>query len=392
MTDSTSVTVREDGVHALSNQFNNQDAMAVLRDTIARDCNDAEFGLFLETCKAMGLNPFQRQIHAVVRTSSKGDRTLTIQTGIDGYRLIGQRTGEVNGMDGPYWCGPDDVWHEHWGADTPPTAAKVIIYRKGVERGFSGVATYKEYVQTYFDRDTKRQKPNSMWAKMPASQLAKCAEALAWRRAFPAEMAGVYSDEEMAQADNEAPPAKTRAEARRDLGQGMAQAETAARDREQAKKAPAPEPAAPTTDEDARLRKLFDALPWMEPTHDLLTTMGRRIADLAPIVGAPVTRNALAEWAKKLPEGTDPYMEITAEFANKVIAAEAEERKAAGLTTEAVDPETGEVIEGEVVSELKVPRCHKCGGELEGRMGGDNMDIEEFCPKCDGIVDEEPFE
>jgi hypothetical protein len=41
-----------------------------------------------------------------------------------------------------------------------------------------------------------------MWAKFPSVMLAKCAEMIALRRAFPAELSGLYSTEEMSQADD----------------------------------------------------------------------------------------------------------------------------------------------------------------------------------------------
>ena len=121
---------------------------------------------------------------------------VNMQIGIDGARLIAQRTSRYAGQDGPYWCGEDGVWKDVWLSTEAPRAAKVNVYLMGVERGTPGVAHWDEYVQLY------QGKPTDMWRKMPALMLAKCAEMLALRKAFPQELSGLYTQEEMGQADN----------------------------------------------------------------------------------------------------------------------------------------------------------------------------------------------
>ena len=68
--------------------------LALIKQTIAKDCNTDEFNLFIEVCRQTGLNPIRKQIYCAVYSKDKPDkRQMTIITGIDGYRAIANRSG-----------------------------------------------------------------------------------------------------------------------------------------------------------------------------------------------------------------------------------------------------------------------------------------------------------
>lgn len=167
------------------------DQIDLIRRTIAVGATDQELKLFLYQCERTGLDPLARQIYSIKRAGK-----MVTQIGIDGARLVAQRTGRYAGQDGPYWCGDDGVWVDVWLSKDAPRAAKVNVYLMGIERGTPGVAHWDEYAQIY------NGKPTDMWKRMPALMLAKCAEMLALRKAFPQELSGLYTQEEMGQADN----------------------------------------------------------------------------------------------------------------------------------------------------------------------------------------------
>ena len=158
----------------------------LISTTIAPGCSVDELRLFAYACQRTGLDPFSKQIYAIKRGGK-----MTIQAGIDGLRSIAERTGQLDGSE-TVWCGEDGQWADVWLSSKPPAAAKTIIHRKGSSHPFVGVARFADY-----------NAGQGLWSKMPAAMIAKCSEALALRKAFPADLSGVYSTDEMQQAEVE---------------------------------------------------------------------------------------------------------------------------------------------------------------------------------------------
>lgn len=154
------------------------------RKTVFKEGSDAEFELFMHLVSKTGLDPLARQIYAV-----KLQGKVAPIVSIDGLRLTAERSGKYAGQVGPQWCGKDGIWKDVWLSSESPAAARVGILRKDFAQPCWGVARYASY-----------SRPSPTWSSMGDVMIAKCAEALGLRKAFPMELSGLYTQEEMEQA------------------------------------------------------------------------------------------------------------------------------------------------------------------------------------------------
>lgn len=169
------------------------DQVALLKRTVAKGTTNDEFALFLWVAKKHKLDPMTRQLHCVKRWSNaESKEVMAIQIGIDGYRTMAARSHKDYGSVGE----PEFEYKED---GKTLLLARVKVWRKGHEHPTVAVAFWDEYMP---DINSKQA---WMWRRMPRGQLAKCAEALVLRKAYP-DLADIYTDEEMAQADIDLSP------------------------------------------------------------------------------------------------------------------------------------------------------------------------------------------
>lgn len=156
------------------------DQVNLIKTQIAKDASSDELKLFLYQCKRTGLDPLTRQIYFMKRAGK-----MTIQTSIDGFRVIAERSGDYAGQDEP-------IFEE---GEKGLNKCTVKVYRWRDDQRYCasvGVAYMSEYYP--------QQGQDFMWKKMPHTMLSKVAEALALRKAYPQDLSGLYTNEEMQQS------------------------------------------------------------------------------------------------------------------------------------------------------------------------------------------------
>jgi phage recombination protein Bet len=187
--------------------------LATIQRTLAADCTTSEFDLFIEFAKAKRLDPFSRQISAIVFSKNNPEkRRMSIIVTQDGCRVLAQRCGDYR----PSEDEPVYVYKNDLKSDTNPLGIEkctVTLWKQdkqGTWHKVNGTAFWDEFCASReiwaMDDVSQRRKPtgkfevDGTWKKMPRLMIAKCATMQALRAGWPETFSGVYAEEEMDKA------------------------------------------------------------------------------------------------------------------------------------------------------------------------------------------------
>jgi phage recombination protein Bet len=162
------------------------------RDKSGKPRSFGDFLMLMTQAKRTGLDPISRQIMPVYRYSAAlAKDVMAIQVSIDGFRLVAQRSG--------LYAGSTDVEYDSEDGEHPKKATITVFKindKNGERMPITASARWDEYCPKLKDG-----KPSGLWKQMPYLMLGKVAEALALRKAFPLDLSGLYTEEEMDQAN-----------------------------------------------------------------------------------------------------------------------------------------------------------------------------------------------
>lgn len=176
-----------------------KEQLELIKSQIAPEATNEELQLFLYTAKRSGLDPLARQIYCIHRSTKLPNgqygKKMTVQTSIDGFRVIAERSGLYGGQGEPIF---------EYDENNNPISCKVSVFKfRGDVRyeAAVGVAFFNEYAQ--YDKNGNL---TGLWATKKRIMLQKVAEALALRKAFAQDLSGLYTSEEMPNAEETVTP------------------------------------------------------------------------------------------------------------------------------------------------------------------------------------------
>lgn len=187
---------------------------------------DQEVVMFVNLCKYQHLNPFLREAYLI----KYGSTPATMVTGKDVFTKRAKRNPKFAGMSAGIFVTRGDELVEREGAMALPGEQIVggwaKVYMKDYEKPIYAAAGFEEYAGRKKDGSL-----NAQWASKPATMIRKVALVQALREAFPEDFEGLYSPEEIREANEvinysntpiEVPKAPTEEEAHEPSGEDPA--------------------------------------------------------------------------------------------------------------------------------------------------------------------------
>lgn len=152
-----------------------------------RPLDKDEIDQLIYLCLKRGIDPLLGHLVPIFRKDKHNPERSSVKflSTIDAIRLVATRTGQAAGSDDP-------VYIES--SNGRVIKATVTVYR--MVDGVRCPTTRSAYLSEFLPPNPSE----TLWVTMPHVMTAKCAEASAWRAAFPEECGELYAQEEMDQA------------------------------------------------------------------------------------------------------------------------------------------------------------------------------------------------
>lgn len=206
MTTTSEVAVRDTGALAIrpdQTAFGEMQ-LAALRQLGIEEASEGDQAVFLHQCQRTGLDPFARQIYMIARrekvpgTRDDWRTKYTIQTGIDGLRVMRARAEQAAGVRGilsrPVYYDAEGAEHKVWCQRIPPVAVEMTYTVRDAagETPYTSILRFAEYAQSNSDGNLTGQ-----WRVKGVHMLEKCTEADVYRKAFPQDFSGIVLEDAM---------------------------------------------------------------------------------------------------------------------------------------------------------------------------------------------------
>ena len=160
----------------------------IIQKYINPKATEQEAFVFLQLCKARGLNPFLREAYLI----KYGDSPASMVVGKDAFTRKAEESGQLDGYEAGIVVLPEngDNWEDREGTilaeEEKLVGGLAKVYRKDMKKPFHVRVSLREY-----------DKGKNNWASMPATMIRKVALVQALREAFTKELGGCYDGSEI---------------------------------------------------------------------------------------------------------------------------------------------------------------------------------------------------